>query len=91
MLIGNYFNDKKLLPCGICDNCINNKNLSISAEEFKLISDTIVTALKAQSSDAEMILKNFKPNKKQHVWTVINYLISEQIIYSNKEGWLILR
>ena len=91
ILIGNYFNDKKLLPCGICDNCINNKNVSVSAEEFRSISDNILTALKVQPLDAAAVLKNFKPNKKQQVWTVINYLISEKMIIADKEGKLILK
>ena len=91
VLIGNYFNDKKILPCGICDNCINNKNIRVSIEEFKMISETILTFLKDESLNAEGVFKKFKPGQKQHVWTVINYMISENNILTDKEGKLFLK
>lgn len=91
VLIGNYFNDKKLLPCGICDNCINNKNVSLTAATFKIISEQILGTLKIQSSNVETVMINFKPGQKKDVWTVINYLISEQIIVADKEGKLSIK
>ena len=91
VLIGNYFNDKRILPCGICDNCINNKNIRVSMEEFKIISGSISTSLEVESLNAEDILKKFKPGQKQHVWTVINYMISENSIVTDKDGKLILK
>ncbi|MEJ7672020.1 MAG: hypothetical protein WKF59_04780 [Chitinophagaceae bacterium] len=35
--MGNYFNDLSIKPCGICDNCINEKVLIISKTEFENI------------------------------------------------------
>ena len=91
VLIGNYFNDKKILPCGICDNCINNKNIPVSVEDFRLISGNILTALKIQPLNAADILKNFKPNQKNQVLTVINYLISEDKLLPDASGKLVLK
>lgn len=91
VLIGSYFNDKKINACGICDNCINNKNDIIPAEEFKMISENILKLLKTSHLHIRDVDKNFKQHKKPHVWTVINFLRSENIILSDQEGNLVLR
>jgi ATP-dependent DNA helicase RecQ len=90
VLIGNYFNDKEITPCGICDNCINNKNISIAKDEFKKISDVITGALKTSSLQVSDIEKILSGQKKQHIWTVINYLRSENIIETDKTGKLMM-
>ena len=91
ILIGNYFNDKKITACGICDNCINHKINSISTDEFKIISDAIIASLKISSQKVNEIEKNLKLYKKQHLWTVINFLRSENIIENDHEGYILLR
>ena len=40
-MISFYFNGSNLPPCGVCDNCLNNKNAIISAEEFNTGSSQI--------------------------------------------------
>ena len=91
ILTGNYFNDKEIKPCGICDNCINNKINSITKEEFKMISDNILALLKTTPLQVNDIEQNFKQQKKQQVWTVINYLRSENIIVADKFGNIMLK
>ena len=91
VLIGNYFNDNQVLPCGICDNCINNKNVILSAEKFKIISDHIFQALKNKPMDPAAIFKNFKTSEKQQVWTVINFLMAEEKIVSDDAGIIRLK
>lgn len=91
VLIGNYFNDKKITACGICDNCINNKINSISSEEFKIISDTIQDLLKKSSLDINDLEKKLKDHKKKNVWTVINFLMAENIIQTDKAEKLSLK
>jgi ATP-dependent DNA helicase RecQ len=91
ILIGNYFNDQKISACGICDNCINNKNSSLTKEEFKIISDKILESLKTTALRINDIEKNFNRQKKQQVWTVINYLRAENIIETDKDGNIILK
>ncbi|MEP7163577.1 MAG: ATP-dependent DNA helicase RecQ [Ferruginibacter sp.] len=91
VLTGNYFNDKNILPCGICDNCINNKNISLTREEFKTISDNILASLRTTSLQINDIEKKFNRQKKQQVWTVLNYLRAENIIATDKEGNIMLK
>ena len=91
ILTGNYFNDKHIMPCGICDNCINNKYIPITKDEFKLISDDILESLKKSSLHINDIEKNFNRQKKQQVWTVINYLRAENIIVTDNDGNIMLK
>jgi ATP-dependent DNA helicase RecQ len=33
--IGKYFGDEKMKRCGMCDNCIAQKNVELTHDEFK--------------------------------------------------------
>lgn len=91
VMIGNYFNDHTIESCGICDNCINNKQVPLSAAEFKTISDDIISSLKKSSLGFKDIETMFRKKRKDHVQTVINYLRAENIIITDKEGNMKLR
>ncbi len=91
VIIGNYFNDKKILPCGICDNCINNKNISLTAGEFKIISVKLLESLKAGAMVPAEVLCLFDAGQKQKVWTVVNYLVSENLLCTDKDGLISIK
>ncbi len=40
--IGNYFVDNQIKDCGICDNCLKKKSISITEEEFEIIKEHIL-------------------------------------------------
>lgn len=84
--IGLYFNDHRLHPCGVCDNCLRIKNVILSNEEFNAIS----TQIKKISSESPLSstklfvqLSSFKKNK---IRKVLTFLQQENIIMVNKEG-----
>ena len=84
--IANYFTDVKINACGICDNCINEKVIYISADEFSKISDQIITLIKVSPVSVNEIIGSHKGIKKEKVWRVIDYLQSENKIKTDKEG-----
>ena len=84
--IANYFTDVKINACGICDNCINEKVIYISADEFSKISDQIITLIKVSPVSVNEIIGSHKGIKKEKVWRVIDYLQSENKIKTGKEG-----
>jgi len=86
--IAHYFTDGKLNACGICDNCINEKALYISTEEFNKIADQVLRLAKETPASAEEILVRLKGIKKEKLWKVIDYLQAEKKIRSDKEGKL---
>jgi len=84
--IAGYFTPVKINACGICDNCINEKALHISTEEFNTIASKIISCIKQQQLSVEEILITMKGIKKEKVWKVINYLLAEEKIKTNKDG-----
>ncbi len=90
-MIGSYFNDKKINPCGICDNCINNENDIIPAEEFKMISENILKLLKTSHLHIRDVDKNFKQHKKKMSGRSLIFSGQKTIILSDKEGNLVYK
>ncbi len=85
-VIGNYFNDFSIKPCGICDNCLNQKKLIISVEEFENIKYELLNSIgkKPVSLNEVFIqLKHFKPTK---LWKVLDFLQNEEKIKIYPDG-----
>ncbi len=85
-MIAAYFNDRSLKACGICDNCIKQANLVISAEEFNKISDTIFDLIGEQPLRPTELIKKLSDVNKSKCWKVIDYLLAEKKVSVTKEG-----
>ena len=85
-LIAAYFNAATAKPCGVCDNCINEKTLTISKDEFESISTGILQLIKDTPLALKDIQLHLKHVKKEKLRKVINFLLAEKKIASNKEG-----
>ncbi len=85
-IIGNYFNDQAIKPCGICDNCINLKSLRMSKEEFEKIALYILEWSEQHSGEMKELIESGKPFKKEKIWKVLDYLQSEKKIAVSREG-----
>lgn len=88
--IAGYFAAEKIKACGICDNCINEKAVQISAEEFSSINNQINGLLEKGHSNIDLILAGMSGIKKDKTWKVINYLLAEEKIKADKNGNLSL-
>ena len=84
--IASYFTDTGINACGICDNCINEKVIYISTEEFNFISHRILELTKHALVSIEVILNNLRGTKKEKIWKVLDYLQAEKIIQTDKDG-----
>lgn len=87
--IGIYFTAPLKNNCGICDNCINQKEMKITAEEFEAISGHIFLTIDTGLHSIEDLLSGFSKLKKEKYWKVLDYLQAEQKIILNKEGKLL--
>jgi ATP-dependent DNA helicase RecQ len=85
-LIGNYFNAPIANDCGICDNCINQKAITLSAEEFESIATSIFQLIKNNPLPVKDIQEHLKSIKKEKLWKVINFLLAENKIAATKHG-----
>jgi ATP-dependent DNA helicase RecQ len=90
-LIGLYFGDDKMKKCGICDNCLRQKSIVVSKDEFEKISLQIKSALEAQALPSKELLENLGTIKKEKAWKVIEFLQAENEIVMNEAGWVKLK
>jgi hypothetical protein len=67
-----------LKPCGICDNCINQKTFEITKTEFDNIAAFILEAVKQRPVSIHNLIHDGRNINKQKLWKVINFLQAEQ-------------
>lgn len=89
-IIGTYFGDANMSDCGICDNCLKKKKAALSRETFDPIANRLKELLQQPLSTDEVI-NSLKGHHKDHIWTVINFLVDEGIIVMQEEGKIKLR
>lgn len=87
-MIGQYFGDSKLPKCNVCDNCLSQKALVLTKEEFAKIALRIETLLRAQPLPAKDLLLGLSGIKKEKAWKVIDFLQGENKIEMDKSGWV---
>jgi ATP-dependent DNA helicase RecQ len=85
-IIAGYFNALTSNACYICNNCINQKAISLSKEEFDFISFNIILLIKDKALTVKDIQNSLKAVKKEKLWKVINFLQAENKITINKDG-----
>jgi ATP-dependent DNA helicase RecQ len=85
-LIGSYFNAPIANDCGICDNCINQKAIVLSTEEFESIATGIFQLIKDNPLPVKNIQQHLRSVKKEKLWKVINFLLAEKKIAATKDG-----
>ena len=81
-----FFIDTNINACGICDNCINEKVIYISTEEFNAIQLQILRLTQGAPVPVDEILSALKGTKKEKIWKVVDYLQAEKKIQSDKQG-----
>jgi len=85
-IIGNYFNDLAIKPCGICDNCLHEKAIVVSKAEFENITMIIEKLTGKTPVTVQLVLKSLNTFKKEKVWKVLNYLQAENKICITEDG-----
>lgn len=85
-MIGAYFNDEKIAACGICDNCLKNKKITISSEEFNAISSQIKKEIYQNPISPSGLFQKLTSFSENKIWKVLNFLQEENIISITSEG-----
>jgi ATP-dependent DNA helicase RecQ len=83
--IAAYFNSEKIPACGVCDNCINQKALVVTSQEFEAISNQLLSFIQKQPCTIDFLLEN-STFKKDKIWKVINFLLAENKLKVRKDG-----
>jgi ATP-dependent DNA helicase RecQ len=90
-IIGSYFGDNNIRSCGICDNCLRQKAITLSKEEFETLQHRIINIVKYESLHSKDLLLKLNGVKKEKVWKVIELLQAENEIEMDKTGWVKLK
>jgi len=86
VMIGRYFGDDSIQPCGICDNCLQKRKKQLTAEEFSAVCDRIEKILQAGPVKPADLLPQLKNVSKEKAWSVIDFLQAEKKIVLNADG-----
>ncbi|MES1225980.1 MAG: RecQ family zinc-binding domain-containing protein, partial [Bacteroidota bacterium] len=90
-ITGNYFGDTEIKDCGICDNCLRKKEITLTKEEFENIHSRIIQAMCKESLPAKELLLQLSGIKKEKAWKVIDSLQAENKIAIDGEGLIRLK
>jgi len=90
-IVASYFGDHQLSSCGVCDNCLKQKSIRLSKEEFDDIHDRIVKNVKEHSILTKDLLQQLAGINKQKAWRVLSFLQAENKIEMDDAGWIRLR
>ena len=90
-MIGSYFGDEAARSCGICDNCLRLKAITMSKEEFETIFHRILNTVKYEALPAKELLIKLNGIKKEKAWKVIEFLQAENKIEMDPGGWVRLK
>ena len=89
-LIGAYFGDQALKPCGVCDNCLRQKSTILGKEELEAIYHRILNIVKYEALPVKELLLRLSGIHKDKAWKVIELLQSEHRITMDQRGWISL-
>ncbi len=90
-IIGSYFGDAHIRSCGICDNCLRQKAVSISKEEFEQLHQQIITLVGKQTLYTKELFEKLNGIKKEKAWKVIEFLQAENKIKVDSTGRVSLK
>ena len=71
-LIAAYFGDQSTKPCGICDNCLSQKNPTMTKEEFDFIQRQITQWVNSESIPTQELIGRFSGIRREKLREVIN-------------------
>jgi ATP-dependent DNA helicase RecQ len=84
--LANYFNSFDVNPCGICDNCINSKQVKFSSDEIDTISIEILNKLKQKKLSQQNLKTEFPNYATNLLKEALQFLQKEEKIKIDKQG-----
>ncbi|MCH2085518.1 MAG: RecQ family zinc-binding domain-containing protein, partial [Saprospiraceae bacterium] len=79
-----YFGEKQVGKCGICDVCLGRTKAEVSEDEFKAYQTKIQRLLKKEKLTLEEIVSSFASKRENQILKTMEYLLDEGFI--DKDG-----
>jgi ATP-dependent DNA helicase RecQ len=87
-MIATYFNDLNVQRCGICDNCLHDKNLTITKEEFEKIKEGIKTSISMKPANFSQLIRAMGSFKRNKILKILHFLQEENIVSITEDGFI---
>ncbi|MDX1955577.1 MAG: ATP-dependent DNA helicase RecQ [Chitinophagaceae bacterium] len=84
--IGEYFGDKAMNDCGICDNCLKKKVKPLSASDIQIFFDRLKMVLHNGGIEAKDLQNKFRDLKKERYWEIMKFLQAEGRVVIDGNG-----
>jgi ATP-dependent DNA helicase RecQ len=91
VMMGRYFGDEELQPCGICDNCINQKKNELENVDFDRLAGLIVGELTLKALSVQLLSEKLRNIPRHKIKEAVKFLQSEGRISANDLGELCLK
>ncbi len=86
--IADYFERQQIKPCGICDNCLQQKNHGLSNAEFDNIAQSIFTVINQHPLPGELLQQQLPGIKQEKLFKVLDFCRSENKLFVDKDGYV---
>ena len=90
-MIAAYFNDTNVKRCGICDNCLREKTLTITKQEFEKIRNGITSTISERPVNSEQLIRNMQEFNENKIWKILNFLQEENQVSITEDGFIKMR
>lgn len=90
-IIGSYFGDENIPACGICDNCLQQKNSWLTRGEFTDMQQRIIDSLEREPADIQALMRTLGNISKEKAWKLLEFLQAENKITVDKTGKIHLK
>jgi ATP-dependent DNA helicase RecQ len=87
-MIASYFSDLNVKRCGICDNCLHHKNLTISKEEFEKIREGIENLISLKPANSKQLINEMQGFKQNKILKILHFLQEENIVSITEDGFI---
>jgi len=84
-LLLEYFGEKDIKRCGLCDICIERNKIEANEMEFSTVVDKIKPLLRAREMDLKEIIALLKGIPEGKINSVIRWLVDQNKIYYTEE------
>lgn len=86
-----YFGEDIKKTCNKCDVCSSKNKININEKEYQEISENIVNELRENDSNIYEVLNNNKEYHDEKVIGTLRWMIDNDVIYQDEEGFIRLK